>query len=119
MASPTVLVVDDDAALRMLCRVNLELEGYRVLEAGTVAAAEAVLEREAVDIVLLDLHVGADDGLDLVGRLREKAEMPTIVLLTGSVEIGRLGKPDGVSHIIAKPFSLNELTAAVGGLARR
>src|SRR5205814_8901301 len=69
----TVLVVDDDDSLRMLCRVNLELEGYRVLEAPTVERAETLLHDEAVDVVLLDVHVGAGDGfkvLDGVGGER-------------------------------------------------
>src|SRR5438045_9590232 len=69
----TVLAVDDDDSLRMLCRVNLELEGYRVLEAPTVERAETLLHDEAVDVVLLDVHVGAGDGfkvLDGVGGER-------------------------------------------------
>jgi len=55
----TVLVVDDDDSLRLLCRVNLELEGYRVLEAATVKAAVNVLRDEPVDVVLLDVHIGS------------------------------------------------------------
>ena len=62
-AAHTVLVVDDDDSLRMLCRVNLELEGYRVLEAGTTEAAAETLASEPVNAVLLDVHVGEADGV--------------------------------------------------------
>ena len=58
----TVLVVEDDAALRMLCRINLDLEGYRVLEAETMDRAAELVSSEPVDVVLLDLHVGERHG---------------------------------------------------------
>jgi DNA-binding response OmpR family regulator len=61
----TVLVVDDDPSLRLLCRVNLELEGYRVVEAESVDAAEKALEEEQIDVILLDVHLGNQDGLTL------------------------------------------------------
>ena len=69
---PTILIVDDDASLRLLCRVNLELEGYNVLEAPSVAAAEDALAVDAVDLFLLDVHIGADDGLALMRSLRDR-----------------------------------------------
>jgi DNA-binding NtrC family response regulator len=50
--SPTILIVDDDASLRLLCRVNLELEGYNVLEAPSVAVAEDVVASDDVDLFL-------------------------------------------------------------------
>ena len=66
----TVLVVDDSDSMRLLCRVNLELEGYRVLEAATLADAEGHLADEPVHVVLLDVHVGEENGYDLLERLR-------------------------------------------------
>jgi DNA-binding response OmpR family regulator len=59
----TVLVVDDDPSLRLLCRVNLELEGYRVLEAGDLAAARSALSGDDVDVILLDVHLGTVERL--------------------------------------------------------
>ena len=56
--SHTVLVVDDAQAIRLLCRVNLELDGHRVLEAGTIGAAREAARRLEVSLVLLDVHVG-------------------------------------------------------------
>src|SRR3954449_5348398 len=66
-----VLVVDDDASLRLLCRVNLELDGHTVNEAATLDGARAVLSERAdqVELVLLDVHVGAENGLTLLDEL--------------------------------------------------
>ena len=55
-----VLVVDDESALRLLCRVNLELEGHRVLEAATLAEARELLAAELPDVMLLDVHLGTE-----------------------------------------------------------
>ena len=66
----TVVVADDDAALRLLCRVNLELEGYRVLEVENAHELGRVLAREDVALLLLDVHLGRDDGVDVARRLR-------------------------------------------------
>lgn len=111
-AGRTVLVVDDHASLRLLCRVNLELEGHRVLEAATLAAARDHLAREEVDVVLLDVHVGDDDGLAFLLELRGWRPGIPVALLTGSAELtGRSGElADGV---LRKPFSLEELSEAV------
>src|SRR5438477_613043 len=82
-AGHTVLVVDDDDSLRMLCRVNLELEGYRVLEAPTVETAQELLRDERVDVVLLDVHVGSGDGFKVLGELTGER----VALFTGSFEV--------------------------------
>ncbi len=105
---PTVLVVDDDASLRLLCRVNLELDGYRVLEAPTVAEAEDMLLAERVDVVLLDVHVGPESGIELMRNLRARGGAPPVVLVTGSARLDAAtrGEADGV---IGKPFRLEEL----------
>lgn len=109
---PTVLVVDDDASLRLLCRVNLELDGYRVLEAPTVAEAEEMLLEEAVDVVLLDVHVGPESGIELMRALRKRGGAPPVVLVTGSARLDAdtQAEADGV---VGKPFRLEELRDVV------
>ncbi len=67
---PKALVVDDDPALRMLMRVNLELDGFAVNEAGTLAEAEEALAGGRPDVVLLDIHLGRDDTGALLDALR-------------------------------------------------
>jgi len=113
-----VLVVDDERSLRMLCRVNLELEGHTVREAGSLAEARRELERALPDVILLDIHVGADDGLDLLDEV-EALELPVrVVLLSGSsgvtAELRRR-----VDAVLGKPFELEGLSAAVAGSAVR
>ena len=61
-----MLVVDDEPSIRLLCRVNLELEGYGVREAGALADARAVLAAEPVALVLLDMHIGNERGETLL-----------------------------------------------------
>jgi DNA-binding NtrC family response regulator len=113
-----VLVVDDEASLRLLCRVNLELEGHRVREASTLAQARFELERAVPDVVLLDVHVGADDGLELLDEI-ETLDLPTrVVLLSGTSEIGGALR-ERVDVVLGKPFDLKRLAAAVVGVVAR
>jgi DNA-binding response OmpR family regulator len=117
-AQHAVLVADDDPALRLLCRVNLELDGYRVLEAETADEVERVLEGEDVDVLLLDVHLGADDGLELAKGLRERRPELGVALFTGSVE-RRDTWGDIAAGFLAKPFTLDELAETVRALAPR
>jgi DNA-binding response OmpR family regulator len=116
--TPLVLIVDDDPSLRLLCRVNLELDGYRVAEAQTVAAAEEELASEGVDLVLLDVHVGADDGVQLMRSLRKRGHGAPVVLFTGSARLDAptIAEADGV---VPKPFRLEQLLDVVRSLAPR
>ncbi len=114
----TVLVVEDDESLRMLCRINLELENYRVLEADTVDRATALVSAEPIDVVLLDLHVGERHGTELLPVLRAERPDAAVCLLSGTSEAD---PPDeeGVDGFIRKPFELDVLTETVARLASR
>jgi DNA-binding response OmpR family regulator len=112
----TVLVVEDDPSLRMLCRVNLELESYRVLEAGTISRAESLLAEEHVDVLLLDLHVGDRNGLELLPLLREEHAQVAVCLLSGTSEVDP-PQLEGVAGFIRKPFQIDELSNAVRTLS--
>ncbi len=107
-----MLVVDDEPSLRLLCRVNLELAGLRVLESGTIPAARKVLDSEPIDVALLDVHVAGHDGRDLLDELRASDSPVRIVFLTGSADIrgARLAAADAV---LAKPFEPDELVAII------
>ena len=108
----TVLVVDDERSLRLLCRINLELDGHRVVEAATLSEARTQLERETPDVILLDVHLGNDDGLELLDEV-EALDVPTrVVLLSGTSEIGPELRAR-VAGVIGKPFDLKRLAAAV------
>jgi len=108
------LVVDDDAALRLLCRVNLELEGFSVREAATVAEAEAALAAERPDVVLLDVHLGGEQTHDLLARIR--ADGIPVALVTGSVDMNDYR--DSADAMLAKPFVPQMLVETARRLAR-
>lgn len=113
-----VLVVDDERALRLLCRVNLELDGHTVREAGSLAEARAEIETAAPDVVLLDIHVGSDDGLELLDEL-EALDLPVrVVLLSGTSEVSPALRAR-VDAVLGKPFQLDGLADAVRGCTVR
>ncbi|HEX7254762.1 MAG TPA: response regulator [Gaiellaceae bacterium] len=109
----TVLVVDDDPSLRLLCRVNLELEGYRVVEAANVESARTALAEEPIDAILLDVHLGNEDGLALLPAIENHGR--AVALLTGSPGVLL---PDDAT-VIGKPFSIDELSETVRRLVGR
>jgi CheY-like chemotaxis protein len=108
------LVVEDDAAMRLLCRVNLELEGFAVREAATLAEAEAALAAERPDVVLLDVHLGGEQTLELLARIR--ADGIPVALVTGSVDIHDYR--DSADAVLAKPFEPQTLVETALRLAR-
>jgi DNA-binding NtrC family response regulator len=109
----TVLVVDDDDSLRMLCRINLELDGYRVLEAASIEDARAALAAGPVDAILLDLHVGNDDGRQLLTSLEEPR--PRVALFTGSETISPELR-ELADAVLSKPLGIHRLSETVGRL---
>jgi DNA-binding NtrC family response regulator len=107
----TVLVVDDDESMRMLCRINLELAGYRVVEAATVARARELVRDDSIDVILLDVHVGADDGFNVLDDVTSER----VILFTGSLEVEAVHRAR-VDAVLNKPFTLDELQDTVAGL---
>ena len=111
-----VVVADDDPSLRLLCRVNLELDGYRVLEAASAEELERLIEQDSIDAVLLDIRLGTDDGVAVAERLRERHPEVRIAFLSGILERGDAGPAEG---FLAKPFSLEALAETVQRLVHR
>jgi len=109
----TVLVVDDDASLRLLCRVNLELDGYTVLQATGVGQAKELLDAGGIDAMLLDLHLGDGDGRDLLASLG--SHRPPVALFTGSEQIGP-ALHEVADAVLSKPFEIGVLSETVGRL---
>jgi DNA-binding NtrC family response regulator len=111
-----VLVVDDDPSIRLLCRINLEFDGWTVREAANLTEAREHLADGAVRVVLLDVHVGAESGVAFLHEIRERHPGTRVAMLTGSV-----GGPtlDGTApdEIIAKPFAIDDLSSTVQKLA--
>jgi DNA-binding NtrC family response regulator len=115
-APARVLVVDDDKSIRLLCRVNLELDGHEVLEADSLDTARAALATEDVAVVLLDVHLYGQRSDALIGECHAQQPRIPVVLVTGSADIAqeRLGAADAV---LPKPFELEELLTTVRELA--
>jgi DNA-binding response OmpR family regulator len=114
---PVVLVVDDEPALRFLCRVNLELDGYSVVEAATLGDARAALAAGEVAVVLLDLHVGAERGEALLEELRAREPRIPVVVISGSTEVDGGERTLDADAVLGKPFTIEELTETVKALA--
>jgi len=105
--------------MRMLCRINLELSGYRVVEAGSGDELErALAETQPIVLLLLDIHLGDRDGMEIARTLRrERPDLP-IAFLTGSGFYSRENASAVADATIRKPFTLEELTGTVDRLAR-
>jgi len=114
---PVVLVVDDEPAIRLLCRVNLELDGYRVIEAGTLDDARALLESEPVAVVLLDLHIGLERGDTLLEEIRGREPRVPVVVVSGSSDVDTGERKIDADVVLGKPFTIDELRNAVHALA--
>ena len=110
-----MLVVDDEPAIRLLCRVNLELEGYRVLEATSLGEARRLLAEGTIAAVLLDMRIGNERGETLLGELRDTG-VP-VVVVTGSAEIDAEWAKDA-DAVLGKPFAIDELLGAVHSVAK-
>ena len=116
-ATTRVLVVDDDPSIRLLCRVNLELDGHEVLEANSLATAREELDREDIDVVVLDVHLYNERSDALVAECHARRPPIPVMLVTGSVEITDAGLSDA-DAILPKPFELDQLLSTVRNLAR-
>jgi DNA-binding NtrC family response regulator len=111
-----VLVVDDEPSIRLLCRVNLELEGYHVIEAGTLVDARRAVADRPVQVALLDVHLGPDDGRELLRELREQRPEIRVALLSGSASREQIAREEA-DALIPKPFVLEDLIETVARLA--
>ncbi len=117
----TILLVDDDPDILMVLRGNLELSGYHVLTVETAKEALDVCERNAVDLVVLDLVLPDVDGIQVCCRIREKDESLPIIMLTArdSVVDKVLGLECGADDYVVKPFEFLELQARIKACLRR
>lgn len=115
-----ILVVDDDLNIRQLLQITLQVEGYDVVQAEDGDKALKVLERENVDLLLLDLMLPGIDGWQVCRKVRETSEVPVIMLTAKEDEVDIvLGLKLGADDYITKPFSPRELVARVEAVLRR
>lgn len=116
-----ILVVDDDARIRHMLTRYFEDEGYRITAVAGGQAMRDCLQRNSVDIILLDLVLpGGEDGLGLAREIRSRSDVP-IIMLTGRDDVVDriVGLEVGADDYIAKPFHLREVLARLRTVLRR
>ena len=120
--APLVLLVDDDEKLRQLIAEFLERHGMEVLPAADGAAADAILAKRTVDVVVLDVMMPGEDGLSICRRLTSSDEArPAIIMLSAAGEdTDRIvGLELGADDYLSKPANPRELLARIRALMRR
>ena len=116
----SILVVDDDAALRGLLHDYLSREGFTVAAVGDGVAMDAWLREHEPQLVILDLMLPGEDGLSLARRLRSTSAVPIIMLSARGDEIDRIvGLEVGADDYLPKPFNPRELLARIRAVLRR
>jgi DNA-binding response OmpR family regulator len=117
---PSILLVEDDGALRTLTARALRQSGFNVLTAATGAEMWVTLRETTVNLVVLDIMLPGTSGFDLFRKLRRESDVPIIfVSARGSEEDRVLGLELGADDYLAKPFSTRELAARVSAVLRR
>jgi two-component system OmpR family response regulator len=115
-----VLAVDDDPTIRQAIADYLGHHEFRVTAVSDGSAMQAVLAREVVDLVVLDLKLQAEDGMALARRLRDESAIPIIMLTGRREEADRvMGLELGADDYLTKPFSPRELLARIRAVLRR
>lgn len=115
-----ILIVDDDAEIRLIAGVVLRSAGHDVREAATSAEADALIIESVPDLLLMDVMLGDDDGVDTAVRLLESLgdDRPRLIFLTGAVRSEQTARMmrAGAAGIVHKPFDPASLADALRGI---
>jgi two-component system, OmpR family, KDP operon response regulator KdpE len=111
---PLILVIEDEAQMRRFLRASLTSNGYQVVESATASDGIAQAASRAPDLVLLDLGLPDQDGLEVTVRLREWTKLPIIVISARGREEDKIQALDsGADDYLTKPFGVGELLARI------
>ncbi len=120
MATKTILVVDDEALITQSLEYSFRQEGFKVLVAQDGQQALDIVEKDNLDLVVLDLMLPGMNGWEVCRRIRANSTIPIIMLTARGEEIDRvLGLEIGADDYLPKPFSFRELLARVRAIFRR
>ncbi|WP_282610093.1 two-component system response regulator TorR [Pelagibius sp. Alg239-R121] len=115
-----IIVVEDDEVTRAKLSAYLETAGHRVSEAADGQALRDIMERDIADLILLDINLPGEDGLDITRQLRTRSNVGIILLTGRTSDVDRvLGLEIGADDYVTKPFNPRELLARVKALLRR
>ncbi len=118
--APHIMVVDDDDRLRKLLRRYLSENGYRVTTAQSAADAEAKLRGLTFDLLVLDVMMPGENGVDFTHRLRQSLPVPILLLTAmGEAEDRIAGLESGADDYLTKPFEPRELLLRIATILRR
>jgi two-component system OmpR family response regulator len=116
----TILIVEDDPALRVLLGRRLQENGFKTVSAQSAPEAWRAMEDVPIDLVLLDLMLPGTSGLDICRTIRRDNQVPIIILSARADETDRvLGLELGADDYVPKPFSTKELIARIRAVLRR
>ena len=120
MADNVILVVEDEPSIREVVSLYLNRAGYQVLEASDGQAALETLDSHEVDLIVLDLMLPEVDGFEITRYLRDRGDVPIIILTARRGEADRIaGLEMGADDYVVKPFSPQELVSRVRAVLRR
>lgn len=116
-----ILVVDDEPRIRSMLQRYLTSEGYVVSLAASMGHARQILKRLTIDLVLLDLRLGNDDGLNLLQEIRSGDLNTAVIVVSGKTDVVDkvVGLEIGADDYVTKPFHLRELLARIKTVLRR
>ena len=115
-----ILIVDDEARMRRFMQMNLDLEGYRVIEASNGLEAIDRVREDLPDLVLLDVMMPEMDGFEALSIIRETSTVPVIMLTVRDDEDDKVkGLSLGADDYVTKPFSPRELASRIQAVLRR
>lgn len=115
-----ILVVDDEKEIRDLLEINLRNEGYNVFKASCGEEALEILDREEINLIVLDIMMPGMDGLEACTRVREKYNIPILMLSAKTEDMDKIqGIMTGADDYVCKPFNNLELTVRIRALFRR
>ncbi len=120
MENPHLLVVDDDERIRSLLQRYLTTNGFRVSAAADAADARALMKSMAFDLLIVDVMMPGESGLELTRSVRAQSQIPILILTArGESEDRIAGLEHGADDYLPKPFEPRELLLRVGALLRR
>ncbi|GAA0719035.1 response regulator transcription factor [Clostridium malenominatum] len=120
MTRETILIVDDEKEIRDLIGIYLENEGYKVLKCMNGLEALDYLQKEEVDLIVLDIMMPRMDGMEACMKIREEKSMPIIMLSAKTEDMDKiLGLTSGADDYVTKPFNPLELIARIKSQLRR